>query len=72
MSMSELVQGGLDTDTLESKIRRELMTNPKWIAKIDRSLATVEESKRETMRELLIETYLCDLVLASHAYEAGF
>jgi hypothetical protein len=70
--MSELVQGGYDTETLESKIRHELTTNPKWVAKLDKTVESVEESKREVMRELLIESYICDLVLSSHAYEGGY
>lgn len=72
MSIIELVECGYDTDTLEGKIRHELTTNPKWVAKLDKAVESVEEGKREIMRELLIESYICDLVLSSHAFEAGY
>jgi hypothetical protein len=63
---------GYGTPELERELKLRFSTDPKLIAMVERSLSTVEPDKRETMRELLIETYICDLVLSSHAREAGF
>ncbi len=72
MTVSELVNAGLATDLLEQKLRELFTTDANLISKIEKTLESVEVNKREIMRELLIENYICDLVLASHIREAGF
>jgi len=70
--LRELVQGGYDSETLENKLRELFRTNKELIAKVNRTLESVEPEKQDIFRELLIDNYVCDLVLASHMHEAGF
>ncbi len=71
-ALKELIYGGYDTDTLENKLRELFTTDKELIAKVNKNLENIEPAKRETFRKLLIDNYICDLVLASHMHEAGF
>lgn len=71
-ALKELVYGGYDTETLESKLRELFATDKELIAKVNRTLESVEPEKRDIFRELLVDNYICDLVLKSHMHEAGF
>jgi hypothetical protein len=70
--LKEIIETGYSTDILEIKLRELFATDKELIGKVERTLESVEPEKRENMRELVIETYICDLVLMSHIREAKF
>jgi hypothetical protein len=70
--LKEIIETGYSTDILEIKLRELFATDKELIGKVERTLESVEPEKRESMRELVIETYICDLVLMSHLREAKF
>jgi hypothetical protein len=72
MTISELVSAGLSTDQLEAELRQLFATDPKLKAKLDKAVESVEPEKKEVMRSLLVDSHICDLILISHAREAGF
>lgn len=72
MSIRELIQEGLPTDELEARLRELFNTDKALIAKLDKAVKNEPEGKREILRELLVDTYVCDLILASHMYEGGY
>mgnify|MGYP006277614023 CR=1 FL=1 len=70
MTIRELIEQGLPTDTLEVRLRELFKTDKALIAKLDKLVESESEEKREVLRELYMETYICDLILASHMHEA--
>lgn len=72
MSIKELIQEGLPTDELEVRLRELFQTDKTLIAKLDKTVeGEPDEGKREILRQLLVDSYVCDLILASHMYEGG-
>lgn len=68
-TLEDVMSGGYSTEELDRELRELFATNPKLIAKVERTLETVEEEKRELFRSLLIDNYICDLILLSHYRE---
>ena len=68
-TLEDVMSGGYSTEELDRELRELFTTDPKLIAKVERTLETVEEEKRELFRSLLIDNYICDLILLAHYRE---